>query len=365
MKAFILALSATEVVHLLRAETKAANGRPELNTTCEKDYMIEEDFDHRAYGIRDEDRFDLATSVSTLTIEPRVESGYWILSTIVERSLGLVSMSDENKMAFTELTLDEFEIELRTVGRTKITVRVDTQTWAVKQDFDYWLAEMRARHPWKAQAVATGSEAAAGARPIDDGLLSSPSKTIYRVREAVGIFQHLDSLESTVDELENSGFDGAAISILATDVKAKERLDHLYRRLDDVEDNDRALQTAPISRDDRMEGKALAVGVPLYVGGVAGAWAIAAAGGALALAVAAVIALGIGEVSLGAFLAEVVARGHSARAQDQLRKGGFILWVDTPTPEAEKRATVALDEMNARDVHIHETHREWSIKNLP
>lgn len=149
MKAFTPTVSAPEVVYLLRAETKAAYGQPELDTTCEKDYIIEEDFDHRAYGIRDDERFDLVTSVATLTIEPRRESGYWILSVIVVRALGLVPTSKENGMAPTELTLDEFDLELRSEGQKKVSVRIDTQTSAVKQDFESWLADMRARHPWK------------------------------------------------------------------------------------------------------------------------------------------------------------------------------------------------------------------------
>jgi hypothetical protein len=153
MKTFILALSASEVVHLLRDETKTAKGQPELNTTCEKDYIIEEDFDHRVYGIRDEEQFDLVTSVTTLTVEPRRESGYWILSVIVEREFGLVSTSEENEMTSTELTLDEFELELSAKGQKGITVRVITQASAVKRDFDYWLADMRVRHPWKIEVA--------------------------------------------------------------------------------------------------------------------------------------------------------------------------------------------------------------------
>ena len=149
MNAFILTASAPEIVRLLRAETETANGQPELDTTCEKDYIIEENFDHGAYGIRDEERFDLVTSIATLTIEPRRESGYWVLSVIVERAFGLTPMSEENRMSPTELTLDEFDVELHSVGKKTITVRVDTQTEVVKQDFDDWLADMRARHPWK------------------------------------------------------------------------------------------------------------------------------------------------------------------------------------------------------------------------
>lgn len=149
MKTFILALSGLEVVRLLRAETISASGQPELDTTCEKDFIIEEDFDHSAYGIKDEEWFDVVTSVATLTIEPRRESGYWILSIIVERALGLARTLDEGKMNAMELSLDEFEIDLRSARRKEVTVRLDVQTPEIKHDFDAWLADMRARHPWK------------------------------------------------------------------------------------------------------------------------------------------------------------------------------------------------------------------------
>lgn len=149
MKAFILALSGFEVVHLLRAGTNTEFGQPELKTTCEKDFIIEEDFDHRAYGLAEDEWFDVVTSVATLTIEPRRENGYWILSVIVERALGLVKTIDEGEMSPMELSLKEFEIELQSARQKEITVRLDVETPEVKQDFDAWLADMRARHPWR------------------------------------------------------------------------------------------------------------------------------------------------------------------------------------------------------------------------
>ena len=152
MKAFILGLSGLEVVYLLRAETIAANGQPELDTTCEKDFIIEEDFDHSAYGIAEDEWFDVVTSEATLTIEPRRESRYWILSVVVERTLGLVRTLDEDKMRPMGLSLNEFEIELRSARRKEVTVRLDVETPEVKQDFDAWLADMRARHPRKTVA---------------------------------------------------------------------------------------------------------------------------------------------------------------------------------------------------------------------
>ena len=152
MKTFIPRLSAPEVVHLLRAETKAAYGAPELHTAAEKEYIVEKDFDRSAYGIHNGEEFDLVTSIATLTIEPRVEMGYWILETVVKRALGLLRTSQEYELTRRELTLDEFEAELRSPGPKEVRVRLYVETPDVKQDFDQWLGEMRARHPWKTEA---------------------------------------------------------------------------------------------------------------------------------------------------------------------------------------------------------------------
>ena len=51
--------------------------------------------------------------------------------------------------------------------------------------------------------------------------------------------------------------------------------------------------------------------------------------------------------------------------QEQLKRGGFVLWVRVYHPDEEKRAIAALSKMGARDVHIHEIQREWSIKEIP
>jgi hypothetical protein len=42
------------------------------------------------------------------TIEPRVESGYWILETVIERALGPIPISQEDELTRKDLTLDEF-----------------------------------------------------------------------------------------------------------------------------------------------------------------------------------------------------------------------------------------------------------------
>jgi hypothetical protein len=147
MVSYPLELPAEEVVRLLRAEIASEHGQPELNIIAAKDYVIEEDFDSTEYGIHDGEEYDLVTSIATLTIEPRVESGYWVLETVVERVLGPLRISKEDEFALKELNLDEFETELSSPGRKRITVRLEAQTPAVRQHFDRWLAKMRELHP--------------------------------------------------------------------------------------------------------------------------------------------------------------------------------------------------------------------------
>jgi hypothetical protein len=187
----------------------------------------------------------------------------------------------------------------------------------------------------------------------------------YRAREAVGTFAAVDALEKAVDELEIAGFDRAAISVLATDAKVRRRIGHLYESATDAADDPRAPQAAIIGRDSRVEGAAVAVGAPLYVGGVAGAGAAVAAGGTLAAAIAATILGGAIGAGLGALLALAVAQRHAHSIGRQLEQGGAVLWVGTPDEAAEKRALAVLRRCGASDVHVHAIDRAWRVSDRP
>ena len=371
MKTYILALPAVEVIYLLRAETQAAHGARKLNIgATEKEYMIGEDFDRSAYGLHDEEDFYLVTSITTLTIEPRVEDGFWILETVVERPLGPIPTSQEGELVRKDLTFDEFEAEFNAPGQKQVTFRLQAQTTAKRQDFDRWLADMRERHLGKPAVQQRGAAASVAQQPhieriFEEGQISNAVENDDRVKEAVGVFRDPNALEAAVDELEVSGFDRAAISVLATDAKATEQVERFYRTVRDIEDSGRVQLGAFVSSNSRTEGKAAVVGIPLYIGGFAGAIAVAATGGALALAIAAAIAGGAAGAGLGAFFAAAIARHHAAHVREQLDKGGLVLWVNVPDPDAEKRAVAILNNMGARHVHVHEIKREWSSGEVP
>ena len=148
MPSYLLKMTPLEVVHILRAETESAYGAPELNTSAWKEYEIEEEFDHALYGATtDGESIVLATSVATLTVEPRVERDYWILEAIISRTLGPFPIEHENGFSRVELTPTEFEAEMRSAGNKRMAVRLNVETPVAKQHFDSWLAEMRRKHP--------------------------------------------------------------------------------------------------------------------------------------------------------------------------------------------------------------------------
>ena len=93
----------------------------------------------------------------------------------------------------------------------------------------------------------------------------------YSVREAVGVFSVPEALERAVDELEVSGFDRAALSVLASQGTIKDRVGHLYRNIAEIADGRYVPQRAFVESDSRVEGTAAAIGIPCYIGSIAGA----------------------------------------------------------------------------------------------
>jgi hypothetical protein len=173
------------------------------------------------------------------------------------------------------------------------------------------------------------------------------------------------ALQVAVDELEVSGFDRATISVLASNDKVKERVGHLYREVGEIEDDPQAPQTAIISKHSLAEGEGAAIGLPSYIGGVAGAFAVVASGGTLAASVAAAVAGGAAGVGLGAVLARTIGQRYKHHALEQLEEGGMVMWVSVRDKRAERRAIEILTKAGARDVHMHEVEREWTLKDRP
>ena len=152
-----LRISARELVRLLRAEIVSANNQPELNLTISKEHRRKGDFRQGTFTPNGEPDFDFVSEFALLTIEPRRERDAWILKIEVETPIGRRSHYDEYGLKRRDLTLDEFEEELRDPMMKRVAVRLATESAAAREHFDQWLAEMRTHHPRRSLKSRVGS----------------------------------------------------------------------------------------------------------------------------------------------------------------------------------------------------------------
>lgn len=172
--------------------------------------------------------------------------------------------------------------------------------------------------------------------------------------EAVGVFETADALQGAADELLSSGFDRADLSLLASEHAVEEKLGHLYRRVEELEDDPQAPRAAYVASDAFGEARGALISGLTFVGAVGAAGAMVAAGGALAGTILAAAALGGAGGLIGSTLGKLLAQHHADSIHAQLEKGGLLLWVRTRDGDHETTAEGIMRKHGALDVHIHE-----------
>lgn len=174
------------------------------------------------------------------------------------------------------------------------------------------------------------------------------------VRDAVGVFDSEQDLETAVDVLLSSGFNRADLSLLAGEEAITQKLGHAYHDVRELEDNPNVPSVAYVPKETIGDAQGAVIGAPMYLIGVTAAGVVAAAGGPLTISIAAA-ATGAGAgAALGAIFAKMIDRRHTEFIENQLNHGGLLLWVRTWTVQQEDRAVKILQQNNARDVHVHD-----------
>lgn len=166
-----------------------------------------------------------------------------------------------------------------------------------------------------------------------------------KIREAVGVFDDQGSLDDAVYALQTRGFDRAAFSVLASERAVAQKLGHRYQAVREVEDDAGVPRETFFSRISRFEAEVLPT--PLLAS--IGVLALAGVGSVLTV----VVAAGAG-AALGAALGRLIHEHHAARVQEQLARGGLVLWVNLRNAEEERTALEVLRARSAHDVHVHE-----------
>jgi len=165
------------------------------------------------------------------------------------------------------------------------------------------------------------------------------------IREAVAILENTEALDGAVYDLETRGFDRAAFSLLASEETVAEQLGHRYQQVKEVEDDPKVPRATFFSRISRLEAEYLpapalaSIGAIMFAGtGIGVPALIAAGGGAL----------------IGAALGRLIHQHHAVAVQQQLKRGGLVLWVNVRNAREEQIALDVLREHSAHDVHVHD-----------
>ena len=67
--------------------------------------------------------------------------------------------------------------------------------------------------------------------------------------EAVGVFNRSEDFQDAIDELLSSGFHRAELSLLSQRTRRQEKLGHRYKKVNELEDDQRVPRTAYVSTE--------------------------------------------------------------------------------------------------------------------
>ena len=171
--------------------------------------------------------------------------------------------------------------------------------------------------------------------------------------EAVGIFHQAEDFQDAIDELLSSGFDRADLSLLASETAVTAKLGHHYRQTRVLVDDSRVPRSAYISAEAIGDAEGALIGGLFYVGATLAAGAVIVSGGTLAAAIGATAVAGGAGGVIGSVLARWLGDHHSCYLQEQIERGGLLLWVHTRTLEDEERAVRILEGHCGDEVHVH------------
>lgn len=175
------------------------------------------------------------------------------------------------------------------------------------------------------------------------------------VREVVGIFHDAGDLQAAIDELLSSGVDRAELSLLAGEHTIEKSLGHKYHKVSELADDPVIPRAAYVSTEALGWAEGGLIGGLLYVGAALAAGAVVVSGGALAAAIAAAAVAGGGGALIGSVLARWVGHHHAHYLEEQLERGGLLLWVRAWDADDEVKASRILRNHAGDNVHIHAT----------
>lgn len=166
---------------------------------------------------------------------------------------------------------------------------------------------------------------------------SAPNAPRGDVVEVVGLFHSSDKLESAISDLASAGWDRADLSLLGQknllvpDPPAE-------RDMHDAARHPAEGTSAVVSDTDVRQGRTLMSSLAGIVAAFATSGVVVATGGTALAALAGAAVAGGGAAAVANATGQWADKSRSAFMQEQLARGGIMLWVQIHSPEQENLA---------------------------
>lgn len=176
---------------------------------------------------------------------------------------------------------------------------------------------------------------------------------VTTIPEAVGVFHQAEDFQAAIDELLSSGFHRSELGLLADASTVEKKLGHRLRNTSGLADHAAVPRSAYVSPEAIGDAEGGLIAGLIYVGATVAAGVAVASGGTPAVILTAVALAGGTGGLLGAVLARWLGNHHARYIQEQIERGGLLLWVHTRTSSDEERAVDILKRHSAGLVHVH------------
>lgn len=175
----------------------------------------------------------------------------------------------------------------------------------------------------------------------------------YEVREVLGYFENAEAFEDAIERLLQSGINRDAIHLMASHDAVHEKLQHVFGAAKEELEDEKLPEPIYEDRKSLKTEKAMALGMPAYIGGAGAGLAVVASGGTIAFAALAAAACASAGAGVGGLLRGYIGRHHAKYLEQQLSFGHLVVSVELDRKDREPAVIEILNEAGAHSTSAH------------
>jgi hypothetical protein len=172
------------------------------------------------------------------------------------------------------------------------------------------------------------------------------------VREAVGVLRDERSLREVIEELVDVGFDRSDFSVVARCGVVEHELGAMPDDITHLVGEPDAPRAIYVEHTALVQAKAAIIGAFVYAATMAAIIPAVSFDASLMTTIAAAVGAACLGGFIGAMSTRLIDRHHNNYVNQQLVRGGLLLWVSTATRTLEARAYRILQRHAARHVQV-------------